>query len=157
MYLHYLYGKGEALNLDNLGAKKLVSAVILKEGAFKRKGSIERRFLSTVAKRFGKNKTNYTFENNYNIGSEINIWAFGSGVIGGKFVGKINKLKSGDFSIVGTITYTFTDEFKDPYDTDDWVDGSWDPNGTPYKIKDTIIHKVNTLITTQEEKEAYDQ
>lgn len=36
MFVHYLKGKGEALNLDNLGAKKLIAASILQENAFGR-------------------------------------------------------------------------------------------------------------------------
>lgn len=146
MYAHYKLGRGESLNLDNLGAKKLISHVILKQHAFGIQGSIRERFLLDIVADFLEGKRKYTFNNNYDIGSEINIWAFGSGVIFGEFFGKITKLKSGDFSVIGKIVYQFSDIFEDPYDTFDWVDGSWDPYGTPYKITDTIIHQENAVI-----------
>lgn len=118
----------------------------LKDGACKKQGSIETRFLTDVARKFKQGEKNYTFRTSYDVGSEIGIWAFGSGVIAGVFVGNINKLKTGDYSIIGTVTYTFSDIFGDPYDTFNWTKASWDPNGTPYKISDTIIHKVHTVI-----------
>lgn len=150
MFIHYLKGKGEALNLDNLGAKKLVSASILKENAFDKEGSVQRRFLVSVAKKFQDGVKGYTFNNSYNVGKEIGIWAFGRGTISGEFIGKVTKLKTGDFSLVGEIRYKFSDVFEDPYDTFNLVGGSWDPNGTPYKIINTIIHKVSTTVTAAE-------
>ncbi|MDO4907327.1 hypothetical protein [Neisseria sp.] len=108
MFVHYLKGRGEALNLDNLGAKKLIAASILKENAF-----------------------------------------VGSGTLSGEFIGKITKLKTGNFSLIGEIIYKFSDVFEDPYDTFNLIEGSWDPNGTPYRITDTIIHKVNAVVTAE--------
>ena len=73
MFVHYLKGRGEALNLDNLGAKKLIAASILKENAFGRKGTVEKRFLEEVAADFTKGIKKYTFINSYPFGSEIGI------------------------------------------------------------------------------------
>ncbi len=112
MFAHYRLGKGENLTLDNLGASKLVSNAIIKDGAFGKHGSIQSRFTRDIAKKFLKGNNDYSFLNGYDVGSEIGIWAFGSGDIGGKFVGSITQLKSGDISVIGTIDYRFSDIFK---------------------------------------------
>lgn len=88
---------------------------IIKDGAFGKHGSIQSRFTRDIAKKFLKGNNDYSFLNGYDVGSEIGIWAFGSGDIGGKFVGSITQLKSGDISVIGTIDYRFSDIFRDPY------------------------------------------
>ncbi|MDO4907325.1 hypothetical protein [Neisseria sp.] len=141
------------MNLDNLGVKKLVSDSILRENAFNRRGNIQRRFLVSTAVNFTKGIKKHTFINSYAFGSEIGIWAFGSGTLSGEFIGNITKLKTGNFSLIGEIIYKFSDVFEDPYDTFNLIEGSWDPNGTPYRITDTIIHKVNAVVTAAEVKQ----
>lgn len=32
----------------------------------------------------------------------------------------------------------------------DWVQGSWDPNGTPYNITGSIKHNVNTIVVLKD-------
>lgn len=152
MYAHYLLGNGESLNLNNLGATELVSNAIIKDGAFDKHGSIQSRFTRDIAEKFLEGNNDYSFLNGYDVGSEIGIWAFGSGDIGGKFVGSITQLKSGDISVIGEINYKYSDIFRDPYDIKNWVQGSWNPNGTPYNITGSIKHNVNTVVSLKDLK-----
>ena len=150
MFDHYRFGKGEALTLDNLGATETLNKVILRRGAFDREGSIQSRFGVQIAEKYDNGDSDYSFDNGYNFGAEGLPWAFGSGDLSGIFNGNINKLSNGSFHLQGQVTYKFSDIFQDPYDTWDWVEGSWDPNGTPYKITGMIKNNINTVITPEE-------
>lgn len=150
MYLHYLYGNGEDLTLKNLGAEDLMRAAIIKHGSFEREGSIESRFTAQIAKKFENGSSDYSFNNGYDFGSESLPWAFGSGNLSGEFKGQVTKLQSGDFHVVGQATYYFSDIFQDPYDTFDWFEGSWDPNGKPYNITGEIKNNINTVVTSED-------
>ena len=147
MYQHYRYGKGEALTLENLGSAQLLKDSVLKEGAYQRESSIQDRFIQNdLFRKFKEGDKNYTFSNSYDVGKEIDIWAYGSSVISGKFSGTIEKNSAGNTRISGKIDYRYTDEFEDPYDTFDNFPGSWDPNGTPYKITGSWTNYVNQTI-----------
>lgn len=150
MFQHYRFGKGEALTLDNLGAKEALNKTILRKGAFGREGSIQSRFGVQIAEKYDNGDSDYSFDNGYDFGSEDLPWAFGSGNLSGVFNGDINKLKNGNFHVQGQVTYKFSDTFQDPYDTWDSVEGSWDPNGIPYKITGEIKNNINTVITPEE-------
>ncbi|OLF40244.1 PAAR domain-containing protein [Psychrobacter sp. Rd 27.2] len=146
MFNHYLHGQGQPLTLENLGSLELLKKAVVRKGAFKQDGSIQSRFIHQLVRKFKINDKDYTFENSYNVGKEIGIWAYGSGVIAGKFEGVINKNSVSDIRISGKINYFFKDKFKDPYDTFDWIPGSWDPNGTPYKITGSWSNYINITI-----------
>ncbi|TSB21709.1 DUF4150 domain-containing protein [Psychrobacter sp. YGAH215] len=146
MYGHYLYGRGQPLTLENLGSAQLLKDSVLKEGAYKRESSVQDRFIKQLAGKFKTGDTDYTFSNAYNVGEEIDVWAYGSSVISGKFNGTIEKNSAGDTRISGKIDYKYTDDFKDPYDTFDNFSGNWDPNGTPYKVTGSWTNYVNKTI-----------
>ena len=146
MFNHYLHGQGQSLTLENLGSLELVKKAVIEEKSFGKDGSIQSRFIRQLIRKFKIGDKDYTFENSYNIGKEIGIWAYGSGVIAGEFNGVITENSVGDIRISGKINYFFKDKFKDPYDTFDWIPGSWDPNGTPYKITGNWSNYINTTI-----------
>ena len=147
MYQRYRYGKGEALTLENLGSAQLLKDSVLKEDAYQRESSIQDRFIQNdLFRKFQEGDKNYTFSNSYDVGKEIDIWAYGSSVISGKFNGTIEKNSAGGIRISGKIDYRYTDEFQDPYDTFDNFPGSWDPNCTPYKITGSWTNYVNQTI-----------
>lgn len=146
MFSHYLHGQGQPLTLENLDSLGLLKEAVIREGAFGKEGSIQSRFIKQLVRKFKIGDKDYAFENSYNVGKEIGIWAYGSGVIAGKFEGSIDKNSAGDIRISGKINYVFKDEFKDPYDTFDLIPGSWDPNGTPYKINGNWSNYINTTV-----------
>lgn len=146
MFNHYLHGQGQPLTLENLGSLELLKRTVVRKGAFKKSGSIQSRFIKQLIRKFKIGDKDYTFKNSYNVGKEIGVWAYGSGVIAGEFDGVITENSVGDIRISGKINYFFKDKFKDPYDTFDWIPGSWDPNGTPYKIIGNWSNYINTTI-----------
>lgn len=68
--------------------------------------------------------------------------------------GKISNLKFlPNNTATADITYEFRDRFTDPYDTFNWVEGEWNPNGTPYEIEDRWTNKMEFKYRPQTEKQ----
>lgn len=146
MLTHYMYGLGQPLSLENLGTQQLVQDAVLKEGAFhKEEGSVQSRFQDQIIKKYKNSETDYSFDNGYDVGDEIGVWAFGSGTIEGQFEGAVEENSSG-YVLHGKIKYQFSDVFEDPYDTFDLIPGSWVPNKDPYHIYGSWENQVNTFI-----------
>ena len=49
-------------------------------------------------------------------------------------MGTVTQNSDGSYRVKGSIQYSYSDEFKDPYDTFNWTKSSYDPNGVPYKV-----------------------
>lgn len=67
----------------------------------------------------------------------------GSGMLEGEFKGTVVKQDDGAYKITGHIEYHYTDRFEDPYDTFNWVPGSWAPYGTPYDVEERWTVPIN--------------
>lgn len=137
MYEHYTGGSGDTVSLTDMGLSPDVQALVTKDGAFGKNGSIQSRFIENQVL-----KGNYSFENAYEWGDEL-VWAMGGGMLKGEFKGEVVANGDGTFDVKGQIEYRYTDEFKDPYDTFDTIPGSWDPNGKPYGIEESWTVQIN--------------
>lgn len=138
MYSQYTAGGGRPVSLSEMGLDQKVKDLVTKEGAFGKSGSIQGRFIDQIA----SNPQENTFENAYEFGDEI-VWAMGGGRLEGEFNGDVIDNGDGTVTIKGTIKYDYSDRFEDPYDTFDRVDGSWDPFGTPYDVRESWTVEVN--------------
>ena len=112
-----------------MGLSVDLKQLVNQDGAFGKEGSIQGRFIQQVIQ--GETR----FKNAYKWGDEM-VWAMGSGMLEGEFKGTVVKQDDGAYKITGHIEYHYTDRFEDPYDTFNWVHGSWDPYGTPYDVEE---------------------
>ena len=81
----------------------------------------------------------YTFNGWYDF--ESKVFEIGGAVVEGEFNGSVIKNNDGSYHIKGTITYNFSDIFRDPYDMDkikiDPSSNFANFDGKPYRITDT--------------------
>ena len=132
MYKHYADNSGKSMTLTEMGLSVDLKQLVNQDGAFGKEGSIQGRFIQQVI----QDQDDTRFKNAYKWGDEM-VWAMGSGVLEGKFKeGTVVKQNDGAYKITGHIEYHYTDRFEDPYDTFNWVSGSWDPFGTPYDVEE---------------------
>ena len=129
MYKHYTENSGKSMTLTEMGLSVDLKQLVNQDGAFGKEGSIQGRFIQQVIQ--GETR----FKNAYKWGDEM-VWAMGSGMLEGEFKGTVVKQDDGAYKITGHIEYHYTDRFEDPYDTFNWVPGSWDPYGTPYDVEE---------------------
>lgn len=130
MLEHYTGDSGKSMTLTEMGLSVDLKQLVNQDGAFGKEGSIQGRFIQQVI------QGETSFKNAYKWGDEM-VWAMGSGVLKGEFKeGTVVKQDDGAYKITGCIEYRYTDRFEDPYDTFNWVPGSWDPYGTPYDVEE---------------------
>lgn len=131
MYKHYADNSGKSMTLTEMGLSVGLKQLVNQDGAFGKEGSIQGRFIQQVI----QDQDDTRFKNAYKWGDEM-VWAMGSGMLEGEFKGTVVKQDDGTYKITGHIEYHYTDRFEDPYDTFNWVSGSWDPFGTPYDVEE---------------------
>ena len=140
MELYYLYktGQGKGVTLTQIGLLGVIKkAVQSGEKNTKTGEPIQKRFIDQL-----KSENRTEFERSYEF--EHEKFAIGEATISGKFKGSITKNGDGSVHIEGTITYSFSDTFTDPYDTFNLTKNSeWNPDGKPYAITDSWIVNIN--------------
>ena len=129
LYEHYTGDSGKPMTLTEMGLSTDLKQLVNEDGAFGKKGNIQDRFIQQVI------QGETSFENAYKWGDEM-VWTMGSGMLKGEFKGTVVKQDDGTYKLTGHIEYHYTDRFEDPYDTFNWVPGSWDPYGTPYDVEE---------------------
>ena len=137
LFLLYRNGMGTDKKLRELGLLgKVKSAVENNTKLTGNQGTISERFIKQLIEGRG-----VEFKNTYNFLSVK--FAIGSATVSGRFSGQISKSSDGTTHIDGTITYTFFDDFTDPYDIFNLIPGEWNPDGKPYIITDSWKKEVN--------------
>ncbi|CDH32742.1 hypothetical protein [Xenorhabdus bovienii] len=142
---HYREDSGAEISLSRIGVQNRISDLIKKPGAFKRTDgtSIHSRFISQI-----QNGDRVQFNNSFSFGTESAhphdpLWAIG----GAKVIGTLTDTKvspRGDnYNLSGRINYRLEDKFTDPYDTFNWFEKDWNPNGVPFDIRGEWSESVN--------------
>ena len=127
MYFRYVSGEGGQVSLSEMHLADAVKEAVNTPGALGRDNGVQNTFIQQVIN--GKDN----FSQIYNFGKDL-VWAMGGGVLSGNFVGTVTQNSDGSYRVKGSIQYSYSDEFKDPYDTFNWTKSSYDPNGVPYKV-----------------------
>ena len=140
MDLYYLYksGQGKNVTLTEIGLLGTIQNSIEKGTNNTKTGeSIQSRFIAQL-----KSENGTSFERSYEFENEK--FAIGEATISGSFNGNITKNKDGSSHIEGTITYSFSDKFTDPYDLFNLTKGKeWNPDGKSYMITDSWTVNIN--------------
>jgi len=140
LYNLYASGFGKDVTLSQVGLlDKIKNAVAsnpnIREGSKNDGKTIQDAFITNDIIGSGKD----SFENSYDFTGEI--FEIGGATVSGKFVGSVTKNADGSHHVKGTITYSFSDIFQDPYDMDrvkaDPSGKAANFDGVPYKITDT--------------------
>ncbi|MEM5948954.1 hypothetical protein WKV44_10445 [Spirochaetia bacterium 38H-sp] len=143
LFFMYRSGIGRDVTLEQIGyAEEVEKAVLHSEELTKGLpggGTVMSRFLKQIA------SGNEDFGRSYEFGNVC--WAFGGATVTGKFEGTREKMEDGRVHIKGTISFTFFDDFSDPYDTFDVIPGKWNPDGRPFSITHEWSVSVDTVVT----------
>ncbi len=138
--LYYLYktGKGQNVSLSEIGLLETIQNSVEKGTSNTKTGeSIQDRFIAQL-----KSGNGTSFERSYEFENEK--FAIGEATVMGSFDGDITKNEDGSSHIEGTITYSFSDNFTDPYDFFNLTKNKeWNPDGKSYMITDSWTVEIN--------------
>ena len=138
--LYYLYksGQGQNVSLTDIGLLETIQKSVEKGPNNTKTGeSIQDRFITQL-----KTENGTSFERSYEFENEK--FAIGEAIVSGSFNGSITKNEDGSSHIEGTITYSFSDNFTDPYDLFNLTKNSeWNPDGKSYMITESWTVNIN--------------